>query len=94
MVNLSKNGVQINLESFKSSSYSPLQTLNESDIIVPRQAIEKPKKQFYLRNKSLENPNILNDSTIQLRSSANHALLQIAVHPKGLMLPSQPYNPH
>jgi hypothetical protein len=93
-VNLSKTGVQINLESIKSSSSSPIQTLNESDILLPRKAIEKPKKQFYFRNKSLENPNILNDSTIQLRSFSNDALMQIAVHPKGLILPSQPYNPH
>jgi hypothetical protein len=93
-VNLSKSGVQINLESIKPTTSSPLQILNESDILVPRQAIEKPKKTFYFRNKSLENPNILNDSTIQLRSSADHVLMQIAVHHKGLMLPSQPYRPH
>jgi hypothetical protein len=93
-VNLSKTGVQVNLESIKSPSSSPLQILNESDILVPRKAIEKPPKLFYYRNKSLENPNILNDSTIQLRSSADHVLLQIAVHHKGLMLPSQPYKPH
>jgi hypothetical protein len=93
-VNLSKTGVQINLESIKSTSSSPLQVLNENDILIPRKAIEKPKKQFYFRNKSLENPNILNDSTIQLRSSADYALMQITVHHKGLMLPSQPYKPH
>jgi len=89
--NLSKTGVQINLESIKSPSSSPLQTLNESDILVPRQVIEKPKKQFYFRSKSLENPNVLNDSLIQLRPSADHALMQIAVQPKGLILPSQPF---
>jgi hypothetical protein len=90
-INLSKTGVQINLEPIKPPSSSKLQTLNESDILLPRQAIVKPKKQFYFRNKSLENPNILNDSTIQLKPSPDLPLLHIAVQPKGLMLPSQPF---
>jgi hypothetical protein len=93
-VNLSKTEVQINLESVKSLTSSPLQTLNETDILLPRQVIEKPKKQFYFRSKSLENANILYDSTIHLRPSADLILLQIAVHPKGLMLPSQPFKTH
>jgi hypothetical protein len=93
-VNLTKTGAQIHLESVKSTPSSPLKIFNETDILVPRQVIEKPKKQFYFRSKSLEFPNILDESTISLRPSADDILMKIAVYPKGLMLPSQPFKTH
>jgi hypothetical protein len=90
-IHLSNTGVQINLETIKTLPSTQQQTLNEGDILLPRQVIVKPKKQFYFRSKSLENPNILNDSTIQLKPDPDLPLLQIAVQPKGLTLPSQPF---
>jgi len=84
-----KTQIQITLEPIKDVPLERIRPLTESDILILRPA-EKPKKQYFNRNKSLENPNLLNDSTLALKPPADYFLQQISVQPAGLVLPAQP----
>jgi hypothetical protein len=89
-INLPKTGVQISLDLNRIPSSEKMKTLNESDILIPRQEIVPPKK-TYFRKKSLENQNLLNDSTNHLKPRPDLYQLQVTVQPKGLILPSFPH---
>jgi hypothetical protein len=84
----SRTQVQITLEPINTIPAERLRPLSESDILIMREP-EKPPKKILYKNRKLENPNLLNDSTLALRPTPDHFLEQIAVPPGGLVLPVQ-----
>lgn len=89
----SKSGVQLTLDPVKMVPSAPLQHLTEEDILMPRQVVVPPKKNYY-RKKSAENSPVLNDTTQHLQMSPDLPLAPITVHPAGISLPSQPFRYH
>jgi hypothetical protein len=85
-----KTGTQVSLESVKMPSSLLEEPLRETNILSRRNDSPNPRTSFYRRPKSLENPNLVNDSTIQLKPGPELFLQQITVQPRGLMLPSIP----
>jgi hypothetical protein len=88
-----KTGTQVSLEPVKIPALLQDQPLQETDVLIRKQEIE-PKTSFYFRKKSLENPNLVNDSTLHLKPQPDFFIQKITVEPKGLMLPSILHRTH
>jgi hypothetical protein len=85
-----KSTVKISLDPLNMPSSDGIHILDESKMI---QQPVKPKKQYNFR-KSLENEYVRSDSTLRSRIPSDYILQQIAVQPKGIILPSRPFGYH
>lgn len=89
-----KTGTQVSLEPVKMPVPTQEQPFQETNVLTRRQEITNPKTTFFFRKKSLENPNLVNDSTLHLKPQPDFFIQQITLKPKGLMLPSIPHWTH
>jgi hypothetical protein len=89
-----KTGTPVSLEPVIMPSLLQEQPLQETDVLTRRQEITNHKTPFIFRKKSIENPDLVNDSTLHLKPQPDFFIQQISVKPKGLMLPSIPHWNH